>query len=563
MKKLIVVLSILVLCSLVIIGCGTQTPAPTTPAPTTPSAPAAPSAPSQPAAPATPSAPAAPSAPSQPAAPATPSAPAAPSAVQQGGNAVILTGSIPVMGAPWEGGFLWGRIGRAVFETLVTNDEKEKILPGLAESWDVAKDGKSVTFHLRHGVKFQDGTDFNAQAVKYNLEQWPPGSSGALALKNMTSVDVLDDYTVRLNLSEWDSLLFLRLSTTGDVLMCSPTAAQKPATPDNQAMLHMVGTGPYKLAEFKKDISAKFVRFDGYWGKKTNLDSIEFRGVADSTVKLMSFEAGDGNFIEPLLPKDRNDLEKMGYITGQGTTGFVALIIPSGSDPNSPFSNLKVRQAVEYAIDKVGMYHGLFQNRWPPAYEQAQHTDPYFNPEVTPRVYDVAKAKQLLAEAGYPSGFKTVIHGDTRGDKDQLVAWQTYLKDVGIDATLDMADPGRYNTMANSGWDGLLIPGYPNPSTSPSLFDRFGNSAYWTSMYHPAGWFDKWDAIKAQMDESIRVDQLKQLIKIMADQAMVIPLYETNPQWATDNGKGQIVDLDWCGKMNSSYWNTTGVWMKK
>ena len=243
--------------------------------------------------------------------------------------------------------------------------------------------------------------------------------------------------------------------------------------------------------------------------------------------------------------------------------GFIMVLIPDGSNAKSPFADQRVREAVEYAMDKEGLYQGLFKGRWPPAYQQALRNDPYFSSGVKERKYDPAKAKQLLAEAGYPTGFKMVFHGDTRGDNDQMVSFQTFMKEVGIDSTLDIADPGRYNTMANQGWEGLLKPGFPNPSSSVSLLSRFGTRPYFPSMYSSPGWFEKWDAMRAEKDNKVRIDMVRQLIKQMVDECKIIPMYETHPQWATISGKGQVVDLDWCGKKNTNYWNPTEAWLKK
>jgi peptide/nickel transport system substrate-binding protein len=105
---------------------------------------------------------------------------------------------VPTLGAPWETSAGWEKIGYTSLENLITQDDKQFLKPWLAESWDIAADGTSVTFHLRKGVKFQDGTDFNAEAVKFNLTSWKPGSSGAVALASVTSFDVIDQYTLKL-----------------------------------------------------------------------------------------------------------------------------------------------------------------------------------------------------------------------------------------------------------------------------------------------------------------------------------------------------------------------------
>ena len=140
---------------------------------------------------------------------------------QYGGVLTILQPTGPALGAPWEADSLFERLAWPVLENLITNDDSEHIQPLLAESWKIAPDSKSITFNLRKGIKFQDGTDFNADAVKYNLESWPKGSSGAVSLSQVSSIEVLDTNTVRLNLKQFDALLMLQLAQTGVGMICS------------------------------------------------------------------------------------------------------------------------------------------------------------------------------------------------------------------------------------------------------------------------------------------------------------------------------------------------------
>jgi peptide/nickel transport system substrate-binding protein len=181
-------------------------------------------------------------------------------------------------------------------------------------------------------------------------------------------------------------------------------------------------------------------------------------------------------------------------------------------------------------------------------------------PWLQPRKYDLAKAKQLLTEAGYPNGFQTVFHVDQRGDKDGQVAIQSYLKAAGINAELDIADVGRYTSMATQGWKGLLMPGFPNPSNLLTLFARFGNSSYFPSMYRPQGFQAKWDAAAVQIDDAKRMAQIQELIKAMTEQAITIPWYETRPIWVT-NGKAN--NIGWVTRANQNYWAAADAWLSK
>ena len=550
MKKLFIALVILVLCAIIITGCATQAPAPQVtpkPSPTTTPAPASTPAP-------------APAPTSKPAPAPTPAAPAGPQ--QYGGVLTILMPSlVTTLGAPWEGGPMWGRGGRTAMENLITNDDNETIQPWLAESWKIAPDGKSITFYLRKGIKFQDGTDFNAEAVKFNLESWPAGSSGAVALRWVTSIDVVDQYTVRLNLKQYDTFLLIQLAQSEAGMIGSPTAAKKPTTDATRWKDHMVGTGPFKIVDVKRDEYIKFEKWDGYWQKgKPYLDGVVFRVIADGAVRKMAFLTGEGQFLGMIEYSEADSFKAKGNTVLPTGIGNVGTLLPDGANKDSPFANEKVRQAVEYAIDKAAMCKGIFYGYNKPAYQQAFSTDPYFAPGLQPRDYNPSKAKQLLAEAGYPQGFKTILHSDVRGDRNVQVALQTYLKEVGIDAELDIADVGRYTVMATTGWKGLLLPGYPLVSNYVMVVSRFGVASYFPSMYRPAGFQDKWDSVVTQTDDGIRMDQMRQLIKTMFENAMTVPIWENH---TLDMTNGKVFDHSWTQRKNMSYWDPVNAWLRK
>jgi hypothetical protein len=125
---------------------------------------------------------------------------------------------------------------------------------------------------------------------------------------------------------------------------------------------------------------------------------------------------------------------------------------------------------------------------------------------------------------------------------------------------MDIADPTRFTKITNEGWDGLALQGFPNPSNTQYLASRFGNPNYYVSKYAPPGWFQKWDSVGTQTDQNIRINQVRELIRTMAEEAITIPIWETHPQSASN---GKVNDLDWCGKKNTNYWNPIGVWLSK
>ena len=552
-KYLVMVPLVCLVLALVVIGCAAPAPAPTTPAPTTPApttpAPAAPK-------PTTP-APAAP-------APAAPAPSAGPQ--QYGGKLVwIRNTGISWAGAPVDAPTQTGTLSlmSPVLENLFTCDVSERIQPWLVESWKTASDGKTITFNLKKGIKFQDGTDFDAEAVKYNLEATLAANcSGTAVLKNVASYDVVDKYTLNLNMKQYDARLFYQLAQSAIGQMASPTAMKKQTTPDNAGKDHCVGTGPFKFDSWSKDQYLRFVKWDGYWQKgKPYVDSIEIRNNADVAVSIMSFKAGEVHMVENIDPSQYIALGKEGYQVGIPPLAFVFSFNFDSANKDSPFADARVRMAAEYAIDKEGMCKGIGMGTQFPAYQCASPVDAWYIPGIPERKYSPTKAKQLLAEAGYPNGFTYPLISDVRGRRDQLVAIQTYLKDVGINTTLDMADVPRFTGYSRDGWKGILLAGFPNWSAFNSWVQRFTDTVLTApSQIKPPRWSDDWNAVIAQTDDNIRLDQMKILLKKIYDDAIFIPYLYDGPRYVMDKA---VQDMHWDDNHINGYFDPASVWLKK
>jgi ABC-type transport system substrate-binding protein len=448
-------------------------------------------------------------------------------------------------------------------ELLLKTDEGEDLHPWLAESWNISPDGKAITFRLRKGIKFQDSTNFNAEAVKYNLEAvFKSNIMGSAVLGKVSSYDVVDEYTLRMNLKEFDSTLLLRLAQSAIGLMVSPTAMKKEVTPETTAKLHCVGTGAFVFDSWKRDNYIIYKKWGGYWQKgKPYLDEIKIQNIGDLTVSLMSFKSGEAQAIENVDPVDSKQLEKEGYEIYQPNLYFLHSILPDGNNPNSPFAKKSVRLALDYAIDKRTIAKGVGMGYYEPLCQLAVSKDPWYNPALPFREYDPKKAKQLLAEAGYPNGFKTKLVSDVMARRDTLVAIQTYLKEVGIETELEILEVGAAFVKPRQGWEGILFPGFPNVGTLVGIVDRWGDPKNYISFYRPPGWQDKWNALRAQLDEKRRLGQLKELIKILYDEAVGTPYQGDAPLLARPRGKVHGFNLH--ANHSVSFWEPENIWLSR
>jgi ABC-type transport system substrate-binding protein len=451
-----------------------------------------------------------------------------------------------------------------VTETLFIVDAQDRIVPVLAESVEVAPDGLSVTFKLRQGVKFHDGTDFNAEAVKYNLENVITNEvAGSAPLQSIESYDIIDDHTLKINLKTFDATFLMSLAQSGIGVMISPAALAKPTTPENAGRDHLVGTGPFVFDSWAVDQYIIMKKNPNYWQEgRPYLDEIEIRNIPDYTISVMAFKAGEVDMVESIDPAQYNELKDQGYSVDipQGLA-FVFSFRTANKDPNSPFHDKRVREALWYSVDREGLVYGLGKGTYNVADQLASPSQGWYIEDYPARPYDVEKAKDLLDQAGYGQGFECVLHGDIRGRQDDLVALQTYFGAIGITCTLDIADVARSTTFGTEGFDGILQPGFPNWSSFSSWMNVWlSPTSTFPTMEFPDNWIEDWQAVRAEPDYDKRMTMMKALLKVVYDEALVIPWMWDSPRYVLN---AKVHDLMWDAVDINGYFDPANVWKEK
>jgi ABC-type transport system substrate-binding protein len=481
---------------------------------------------------------------------------------------MVRNTGITEIGAPKDlkGGFggvsypLWC----GVTETLFIVDAADKIIPQLAQSVEVSPDGLAVTFKLRQGVKFHDGTDFNAEAVKANLESVIAANvPGSAPLQSIQSYDIIDANTIKINLKAFDASFLMNLAQSGCGVMISPAALAKPTTPENAGKDHLVGTGPFVYDSWSLNQYIRMKKNPNYWRpNRPYLDEIEIRNIPDYTTSVMAFKAGEVDMVESIDPAQYNELKAQGYTVGiPGGLAFVFSFRTANADPNSPFSKKEVREALWYSVDRESLVFGLGKGTYNVANQLAAPQQGWYIKDYPARPYDPDKAKELLAQAGYPNGFKTVLHGDVRGRQDDLVALQNYFGAIGVECDLDVADVARSSTFATEGFDGILQSGFPNWSSFSSWMNVWISPiSTYPTMKFPDNWDADWKAVTTETDYDTRMAKMQALLKVVYDEALVIPWMWDSPRYVINS---QIHDMMWDEVDINGYFDPANMWRAK
>jgi peptide/nickel transport system substrate-binding protein len=416
-------------------------------------------------------------------------------------------------------------------EKLMEYNQDKQIVPLLAESVTVGLDGKSITFRLKKGIQFHDGSDFNAEAVAWNY-QLAKDTKRLQYDPKLLRIEVVDNYTVRFHITNYTNQI---LHSFGWVPIFSKVAWDKAGGGSLEkskewARANIVATGPFKLAEYKRDNYIRWIRNENYWQPgKPYLDGITVRYVPDPVTASALMQAKEADWWGGAPVKDQADLEKKGFIRQSGY-GLPRMIYMNNKDPNSKFVNQKVREAVEYALDKAAIAKALGFGYYTPLTMVAPPGEWGYDPDYKGRPYDPAKAKQLLAEAGYPNGLEVkLIAMAVPPWPDEAQAVKRYMDDAGFKVELDMADPGRFfQTLWMRGWpDMILFLTGMDPNYLMTFHRQFGPEpmSNYASLKRPPDLVALAEKSLTLLNEKDQIEITKPLVRMMADEALVIPLY--------------------------------------
>ncbi len=355
-----------------------------------------------------------------------------------------------------------------IYESLTKQDENMEVQPSLAESWELVED-TVWEFKLQEGVTFHDGSEFNAEVVKANIERIldpEVASPRAFLYEAVTNIEVVDDYTVRFETEYPFSPLPAHLAHSGgamvslDVIEEDYAAMEEGEDPGSVVNENPVGTGYFVFDEWEPGEYIRLVKNEDYWDGSAKLDSVTFKVVSEDLTRVAELETGDSHISNPLSPNDIPQIEN-GENTHVHTQGSVSLSYIGFNMAKEPFDNKQVRQAISMAIDKNQIIEGIYDGIGTPAIGPIPPDVFGFDDSVSGLEYDPEQAQELLAEAGYEDGFSTTLWtNDNRERIDAATNVQQQLSEIGIEVEVEVVEWGAYLEQTAEGEHDMFVLGW-------------------------------------------------------------------------------------------------------
>jgi peptide/nickel transport system substrate-binding protein len=363
-----------------------------------------------------------------------------------------------------------------IYEGLLKYDkDSTKVEPSLAKSWDVSTDGLVYTFHLQEGVKFQDGTDFNADAVKVNIDrQLPPKVTedmpyASFVFGSVKDVQVVDQNTVKINLKAPSTPFLSNLAMIMGAPMISPKALKDSNNNVNQAP---VGTGPYKFVKWEKDQNIVLVRNDAYWGTKAKVKNVIFKFIKDNSARVVALNNGEADIIDGI------DATVVKQITDAGNKIFQApgmnINYMAYNTSRKPFNDQKLRAAISQAINVPELVKSLYQGYSEPATSILPTFMEGYDKSISQVAYDPTAAAKTLKDAGLTS-IHMITYTNPRPynaatGQSLAEAIQGYLSKVGVKVTIDSFDWTTYKQKVKAGDYDVAFYGWIGDNGDPDNF---------------------------------------------------------------------------------------------
>ncbi len=433
-------------------------------------------------------------------------------------------------------------VGVQLFEGLLRfSDDYSRLDPCLATSWEGSADGKEWIFHLRRGVRFHDGNPFTAEAVEFSLrrkfdrrfsyyrKEFLDVDQSLLSIKGLEAVD---PFTIHITLNTPFAPFLAAIANYADIV--SPEAVRRWGTDFEK---HPVGTGPFSFVEWIPEDRIILRRNDDYWGERARLDRIVVRSIPDNNERLLALKTGAIQVMDGISPDDFEEILNRQDLHLQATPGlnigFLAMNLNK-----KPFNLIKVRLAVNYAINKQNLVKIAYRGFAIPARNPIPPTMWGFNDAIADYEYDPAQARRLLKEAGYKNGFETTlwtmpIPRPYMSEPRKIAeAIKANLNAVGIKTTIYSCDWENYLARTANGEHDMALLGYTADSPDPDdlLSTNFSSEYAVTPNAGNIAFFKNADVddllMRARQEVGLprRIELYKRVLALIHEQAPWVPL---------------------------------------
>jgi peptide/nickel transport system substrate-binding protein len=441
---------------------------------------------------------------------------------------------------------------RHIYEPMVKVESDGKtVTPVLATSWK-RLDDNTMQFVLRQNVMFHNGEEWTADAVKWNIERIldpKTNADGRTTYSVIDKVDVVDKYTVNIHTAKPDPVLLLRMSGFAMNMIAPKWAAAAGNMAIASGSAGYIGTGPYKLKSWSPNQDLVVEAFDGYWGPKPVIKNVRMKTIADAATRVAAVRSGDVHVAKDILPEEVDNLNKSGRQTARAVaSNRIPFYFMEVRKP--PLDNPKLRQAINYAANIDGIIQAVLLGNGTRVSTILAPWHVGFDPTLKPYPYDVAKAKSLMAEAGFPNGFDVninYIQGRYMKDKEVAEAIAQELNKAGIRCKPILNDSGLQTQKDNAlQLDGLIFASWGNwlfdadnslyPLFSTDVRDTINAGKGASSRPYSNPEFDKLiTEARFTLDVQKRNDLYAQAQKILYTDAPALFMYQLTDIYGVDN----------------------------
>jgi peptide/nickel transport system substrate-binding protein len=427
-----------------------------------------------------------------------------------------------------------------LFDNLYTFDKKGHLIPQAARGVTVSPDGLEYRFKLRNDVKFHNGASLTADDVKFSFERIidpaVKSTRRPYFADIVDKVDIADEETVLVRLKQRDAVFLNKVAA----FVALVPKAYVQSLPSVEAFAKApIGAGPYRLVEHKIGQSLELTRFDDYYGEKPGIKRLIFKFIPDASSRVNALVTGEVDMADSIAASDAKRIES--------TAGLDAIPVPMGSplhirlyanEPNTPLHDPRVRLALNYAIDVNSIIKNVMHGIGKPLTTFISSYYPVgVDPDLKPYGYDPAKARKLLAEAGYARGFETELLSPTSYPKDVTEAVAAYWAAVGVRAKIKMLDYPAWNRLNNTHKSGpMTVMQYSNAMYDPitAIAGTASRSGTWSDYFNPEveSLIEKTNAAS---DIAERDQLFRKIARIMRDDGHAVLISELFSVFAKDN----------------------------